>query len=70
MSITMQKTLFIFIQTLLVLTKFVASWTPSQDAKYVGSETQASQAEFGNGNLTNFFKVLDQDDYSILVGAR
>lgn len=73
MSIKMQAIVVVLIQTLLLLTEVVVSWTPSPNAKHLFTLSKvdnAATSSFGNGNITNYFKVLDQDDYSILVGAR
>lgn len=64
-----QKTVLILTQALLLLARLAASWTPSPVARYP-VKYDPNRAPFGNGNVTNYFKVLDQDDYSILVGAR
>lgn len=53
---------------LISITLVVRAWTPDITPKLINPKTEKLPVFFGN--TTDYFKILDQDDNTILIGAR
>lgn len=53
---------------LLLLVTLVAAWTPSTQSRQQIKYDEKRASFFGN--VTDYFKILDQDDNSMLIGAK